>query len=101
MTDELSTIRDILKNSRDQLLTRKNVVATGIGYKVTDGTRSTTLSIVCSVTEKVKISQLSSQDRVPVTLAGIPTDIVQTGPIRALQSPTERYRPAPGSACPS
>jgi hypothetical protein len=33
---------------------------------------------------------------VPATLGGIPTDVVRTGYIRALQSHTDRYRPAPG-----
>jgi hypothetical protein len=33
---------------------------------------------------------------IPKTLEGTPTDVVQTGIIRALQSPTDRIRPAPG-----
>jgi hypothetical protein len=33
---------------------------------------------------------------VPATVAGIPTDVLQTGVIRALQAPTDRFRPAPG-----
>ena len=35
MDPEIPKLRDILKNNREQLLDRKNVVATGIGYKVT------------------------------------------------------------------
>ena len=97
MLNELFTIRDILKNTRDQLLTRANVVATGVGYKVTDGEKTPTLSIICSVTEKIATTRLLSRDRVPTALDGIPTDVVQTGPIRALQLHTERHRPAPGS----
>jgi hypothetical protein len=33
---------------------------------------------------------------VPATLEGTPTDVVQTGIIRALQSTTDKHRPAPG-----
>ena len=96
MADELFSIRSILKDAREQLLGRANVVATGVGYKVTGGERTLTLSIICSVTEKVAAAQLLSRDRVPEMVSGIPTDVVRTGPIRALQSHTGRYRPAPG-----
>ena len=98
MAEELGTIQETLKRNRDQLLSRTNVVATGVGYKVTAGRKTSTLSIVCSVSQKVPASQLSSQDVVPAALDGTPTDVVQTGVIRALQSPTDRIRPAPGGA---
>ena len=96
MVNELNTVRQTLKRNRYQLLKRSNVVATGVGYKITGGQKTTTLSIVCSVTRKVVASQLSSRDMVPATLEGTPTDVVQTGIIRALQSPTNKHRPAPG-----
>ena len=96
MANELTTIRQTLKRNRYQLLKRSNVVATGVGYKITGGKKTTTLGIVCSVTKKVAASQLSSQNMVPATLEGTPTDVVQTGIIRALQSPTNKHRPAPG-----
>jgi hypothetical protein len=96
MADELNTIRGILKSNRENLLKRANVVATGVGYKETGGERSSTLCIVCSVKKKVDAAQLSGQDLVPAAVAGIPTDVVQTGVIRALQAPTDRFRPAPG-----
>jgi hypothetical protein len=96
MADELTTIRETLRRNRHQLLKRSNVIATGVGYKTTSRQKTTTLSIICSVTEKVAASRLSSRDMVPKTLEDIPTDVVQTGPIRALQSTTDRLRPAPG-----
>jgi hypothetical protein len=96
MVNELNTVRQTLKRNRYQLLKRSNVVATGVGYKITGGQKMTTLGIVCSVTKKVAASQLSSRDMVPATLEGTPTDVVQTGIIRALQSPTNKHRPAPG-----
>jgi hypothetical protein len=96
MDPELSALREILKNNREELLVRKNVLATGIGYKVTGNQKTSALSIVCSVTEKVDAKEVMERDLVPETIAGIPTDVVQTGRIRALQLPTERHRPAPG-----
>ena len=96
MADELGVIKNTLRNYRGQLLDRTNVVAAGIGYKTTGGQRTFSLSIVCSVTKKVAASQLSSSDLVPGNLEGTPTDVVETGVIRALQAPTEKHRPAPG-----
>jgi hypothetical protein len=96
MANELTTIRETLKRNRHQLLKRSNVIGTGVGYKTTGGQKTPTLSIVCSVTEKVAASRLSSRDMVPTRLDDTPTDVVQTGPIRALQSTTDRLRPAPG-----
>ena len=96
MADELKTISETLARNRDQLLNRANVVATGVGYKITDGQKTPNLSIICSVTQKVAASQLASKDLVPEMLEGTPTDVVQTGTIRALQSRTDKIRPAPG-----
>ena len=96
MADELGVIKNTLRNYRGQLLDRANVVAAGIGFKTTGGQRTSSLSIVCSVTKKVAASQLSSSDLVPGSLEGTPTDVIETGVIRALQSPTEKHRPAPG-----
>jgi hypothetical protein len=96
MAEELSTIRGILRRNRENLLKRANVVATGIGYKETNGTKTTALCVVCSVKEKVASSRLSARDLVPATVDGTPTDVVKSGVIRALQAPTDRFRPAPG-----
>jgi len=96
MAQELTTMKKVLKNHRIQLLDRSNVVASGVGYKMTGGQKTSALSIVCSVSKKVAASQLSSTDLVPATLDGMPTDVIETGVIRALQSPTEKHRPAPG-----
>ena len=96
MDSDIVPTRNILKDARLRLLTRGNVVATGIGYKITKGQKTSTLSVVCSVVEKLPSSRLSTQDMVPETINGIPTDVVETGRIREMQSRTDRYRPAPG-----
>jgi hypothetical protein len=93
---EFNQIRGILSTHREQLLKRVNVVATGIGYKQTGGTKTANLCLVCSVKKKVKADQLSAQDLVPTAVEGMPTDVVETGVIRAFQAPTGRFRPAPG-----
>ena len=96
MADDLNRIRRILSAHRRRLLERTNVVATGIGYKETGGTKTDRLCIVCSVTEKVPAARLSAQEMIPSAVDDTPTDVIQTGIIRALQVPTDRFRPAPG-----
>lgn len=89
-------LKKTIKKHRAWLLAKENVVATGIGFKVTHGKRTSNLSIVCSVSKKVATSQLSSKALVPANLDGVPTDVIETGVIRALQSTTGKWRPAPG-----
>lgn len=84
-----------LASAREGLHARANVVATGIGFKVSNGTRTDELSIICSVTEKVPLAALSAADLVPEQLGGFRTDVIATGEFRALKTPTERWRPAP------
>jgi hypothetical protein len=96
MDKELSNLKGVLRENRYPLLARANVIATGIGYKVSGGRKTSTLSLICSVVQKLPPSKLSAQEMIPPTIGGLPTDVVQTGRIRAFQSHTARYRPAPG-----
>ncbi|MDD1617258.1 MAG: hypothetical protein LUQ28_12420, partial [Methylococcaceae bacterium] len=96
MNDTVTTARSVLRERSIELLGHANVVATGVGYKMVDGKRTDTPSIICSVANKVAASSLSSSDLVPAEIGGVPTDIIQTGIIRAFQVPTGRFRPAPG-----
>lgn len=96
MTDAITTARALLKQHANGLLGRANVVATGVGYKVSGNTRTDIPSIVCSVEKKLKSSDLSPGDLIPSKIDNISTDVIETGVIRALQEPTERFRPAPG-----
>ena len=96
MNSEVSTVREILKTQSKLLLDKTNVVATGVGYKIVDGKKTSSLSIICSVKEKLPGSQLLKKDIIASSLDGIPTDIIQTGIIRAFMANTGRIRPAPG-----
>jgi hypothetical protein len=97
MPDDLDGIRRILRRATPELLARVNVVATGVGYKVSAGVRTSDLCIVCSVTRKVPLEQLPVEHVVPPRIDGIPSDVIQTGPLRALQFRAGRYQPAPGA----
>jgi len=78
------------------LLSRKNVVACGVGFKETEGRMTDEPCVVVSVTKKMPEAQLSPADIVPKKLGEVKTDVVETGVIRALQGHTGRWRPAPG-----
>jgi hypothetical protein len=78
------------------LLTKKNVVACGIGYKETEGVMTDELCIVVSVEKKMPLAQLTEADIVPKAVDDVKTDVLETGLITAWQAPTQKWRPAPG-----
>lgn len=96
MDENLNVVRGVLKSKHQDLLQKKHVIATGIGYKYKNGKKTNQIGIICSVEKKVSSSELRTIDVVPETIDGIVTDVIQTGKIRALQAPTGRFRPAPG-----
>lgn len=93
---QLQDVREALAEARGELLSKPNVVAVGVGRKTTAGRATDELALVASVVSKQPESRLATAERVPPRVAGLPTDVVVTGPIFALQSRTGRVRPAPG-----
>lgn len=91
----VAEIRRTLAERRGEVQERAHVVASGIGYKRTSGERTDTLCVVCSVSHKLPRTALTPSALVPESLSGIPTDVVETGVVRAF-APTDRHRPAPG-----
>ena len=69
MADEITNACGTLKTSRKDLLARDNVVATGVGYKLTNNSKTDTASIVCSVARKLPLNELPMAARVPDTIA--------------------------------
>lgn len=96
MDQALEMTRAAAREARGELLARAGVVAAGVGYKVTGGRRTATPAIICSVKRKLPAAELARSALIPERVAGAATDVIETGPIRALQSPTGRFRPAPG-----
>jgi hypothetical protein len=91
--DLFSAVLSAKQNNLPALLNRPNVVACGIGYKVTATGPTDELSVVVSVTRKLPAAQLAESDMVPRVLDGVKTDVIETGVFRALQGPTDRWRP--------
>lgn len=96
MATQLQEVRRALEGRRRDLLGRRNVVAVGVGRKVVAGRETDQLAIVASVIAKRPREALPASELVPPMVDGVPTDVVPTGPIFAFQSPTSRFRPAPG-----
>jgi len=50
----------------------------------------------CYGTAKIAPADLPEEAIIPQEVAGIRTDVIQVGFVRALEAPTDRWRPAPG-----
>ena len=88
---------EIYQEVLPRLFTRKNVVACGLGYKVRGEEQTEELSLIVSVVRKVPVAELAPEDLVPKAVDGLPTDVVETGYIRAqlpTLDPKARHRPA-------
>jgi len=79
-----------------ELLAKPNVVGVGIGMKETRGEKTGEMSVVVMVRFKLPLEGLEAGVAVPAAVDGVPTDVIQVGNLRAWQSRTDRWRPAPG-----
>lgn len=94
----LARARQVYWHALPDLLSRKNVVACGLGYKIRGEEQTEDLSVMVSVKHKEPEAHLSEHDLVPRQINGMETDVVETGLIRAYfptGDPKARHRPAP------
>jgi len=86
--------------NKAELLLKKNVVIVYRDKKTVGGLPTDRDAIVVGVTEKIPLSCLAPEDRIPEQIDGIETDVIETEPIRALPAKkiprTGRHRPMPG-----
>ncbi len=75
------------------LISRRNVVGVGVGYKVTSGGPTDEIAVVVNVARKIPKAQLAESDLIPKTINQVRTDVIETGVIRAFQGPKDRWRP--------
>lgn len=94
MSAILESVRQAKRASEADLTGKSNVVAVGVGYKVSGGVVTDELAVIVSVRRKVAEAELSAADLVPKTIDGIRTDVIETGEIVAFQNPREKLRPA-------
>ena len=81
---------------KDELLQLPNVVGVGVGFRETGGQITDEVVVTVLVEEKVPEAALTSDETVPKEVSGVRTDVIAVGVLRALQSPTDRFRPVPG-----
>jgi len=96
MANKIEDMKMVLKDVRRDLMTKPNVIATGIGYKYVQGKKTDEIGIICSVEKKVAKSYLSESDTLPEKIQDVSVDVFVSGLIYAYQDPTSRIRPAPG-----
>ncbi len=96
MAINMEDARMLLSEARAELMSKPNVVATGLGYKISAGKRTDELALICSVEFKRTKQMLSAGELIPAGIQNVATDVLPTGLIYALQEPTEKFRPAPG-----
>lgn len=76
----------------NQLLAKANVVGVAVGLKQSDGSVGDEMAIVVLVEQKVPLTALAAEDRIPREVAGFRTDVYEVGYLRALQAPSHRGR---------
>lgn len=84
------------ESAKSMLLSKPNVVGVGVGYQFKKGIQTDELGIIVLVRRKLPTTALAPQDLVPQQVNRIDVDVIEVGEIRALQSRTDRWRPAPG-----
>ena len=94
LTRVLLAVQEAKRLYEAQLMSMANVVATGVGYKISGDTLTDEVSIVVSVIKKLPLAQLTEATAVPKSIDGTKTDVIETGPIVAFQDPKQRLRPA-------
>jgi len=90
----ISLVQQTKREYEPLMMSKSNVVAIGVGFKITGGVQTNEPAVVVSVVKKLPVIQLPESARVPKTLGGLPTDVVEIGKVFALQDPTEKMRPA-------
>jgi hypothetical protein len=89
-------VLQVKERHKEAVLNKPNVVGVGTGYKVVGRRRTDEMCVVVLVRQKVPSAGLDPQAMVPPGIEGVPTDVIQVGDLRAMQAPTDRWRPARG-----
>ncbi len=92
----LNEVRQAKTLHQNSLLTLPNVVGVGVGLKETHREKTDEICVMVLVNRKLSPEALPAKELVPQNLNNIRTDVIQVGDLRALQTPTDRWRPVPG-----
>lgn len=86
MIPDLDRARVSKQQNLNNLITRRNVVGVGVGFKETSDGLTDELAVVVNVERKLPKAQLAESDAVPRNLDGVKTDVVETGRFLAGQT---------------
>ena len=94
--------RSVLKQVENRILSKPNIIGTGIGYKNNDSAQG--IALIANAVKKLPCGTgrdaVGVFNRVSKSYDGIPTDVYEVGDIKAFTTPAERqakWRPtAPG-----
>lgn len=89
-------MRQIKEAHKEEIMAKPNVVGVGIGFRYVGRRMTDEVTVVALVREKIAEAGLPREAMVPRELDGVRTDVIEVGELRALQAPTDRWRPAPG-----
>jgi hypothetical protein len=81
---QVARVTEVQKTHERALLARENVVGVAAGMKVKKGTPTGDAAVTILVEQKVPKSRLSADALVPAELDGVPTDVIESGPLRPL-----------------
>ncbi len=82
------------RSNTERLLRLPNVVGVGDGYRVKGGERTDQVCLVVLVRRKIPREGLAADHMVPKEIDAVRTDVIEVGDVRALNSRTDRVRPA-------
>lgn len=81
---KLERIQALIREHKEELLTKANVVGVAMGYHQKGGKSTDKLALVVMVSKKIPPSQLNLKDLIPTYIDGIPVDVQEVGEIKAL-----------------
>ena len=90
-----ASVYNTKETNKRSLLSKKNVVSVGVGFKHVGGHRTDEVCVVVGVSKKVCESKLGIKNIIPKTVGCSKTDVVEVGDIKALEN-VDKRRPAPG-----
>ena len=82
--ETLDKIKAVKRKHEGELLTKRNVVGVGVGYKEVNGQMTEELTLVVMVKTKILSHELDPIDRIPREIEGVRTDVKVVGEVRAL-----------------
>lgn len=86
------------RRAAEQLADLPGVNAVGVGSKEVAGAPTGQPAIKVFVTRKLPLDEVPPAERIPATIDGVPTDVVETGEIHLVAAPPGANRPADDDA---